>query len=119
LIASKIGICGWVRRLGWQKINTKYCQNVTSPIIANGSFLHGLPRLTKINFKIQLKLTRKEKTKDNRLLRVAGNKVGKPKHNIKIHHFGGISRLGLASLRMFTGIMNSIDMYCNEFLVIT
>ena len=43
------------------------------------------------------------------LLRPAGGKVGKPKHNFKIHLFGGISRQGLTPLIMFTGTMYSKD----------
>ena len=42
-------------------------------------------------------------------MRAAGNKVGKPKHNIKVHLFGGISRQGFPPLRIYTGKMNSID----------
>jgi hypothetical protein len=57
--------------------------------------------------------TYKNWTKDDRFLIAAGNKAGKPKHNLKIHLFDGISRQGLTSLRMCTGKMNSIDMqYC-------
>jgi len=44
-----------------------------------------------------------------RLLRAAGGKLGKPKHNLKIHLFGGISRRGLTPLVMFTGTMYSKD----------
>ena len=43
------------------------------------------------------------------LLRAHGGKIGKPKHNLKIHLFGGISRKGLSPLVMFTGIMYSKD----------
>jgi hypothetical protein len=45
--------------------------------------------------------------KKNLLLRAAGGKVGKPKHNIKVHLFGGISRRGLTPLIVFEGKMNS------------
>ena len=43
------------------------------------------------------------------LLRAHGGKIGKPKHNLKIHLFGGISRKGLTPLVMFTGTMYSKD----------
>jgi len=43
------------------------------------------------------------------LLRAAGGKLGKPKHNFKVHLFGGISRHGLTPLVMFTGTMYSRD----------
>ena len=43
------------------------------------------------------------------LLRAHGGKVGKPKHNLKLHLFGGISRKGLTPLVIFTGIMYSKD----------
>ena len=43
------------------------------------------------------------------LLRPAGGKLGKLKHNFKLHLFGGISRHGLTPLVMFTGIMYSKD----------
>ena len=42
-------------------------------------------------------------------MRAAKGKVGKPKHNYKVHLFGGISRRGLTPLVIFTGIMNSKD----------
>ena len=43
------------------------------------------------------------------LLRAAGGKLGKPKHNFKVHLFGGIFRHGLTPLVMFTGTMYSRD----------
>ena len=43
------------------------------------------------------------------LLRPAGGKLGKPKHNDKVHLFGGISRHGLTPLVIFTGTMYSKD----------
>jgi hypothetical protein len=123
LIASKSTICGWVRRLGWRKINTKYCQ-ILSPVNRCKRFIFACVAKT-YNDKFENSIavdectvelrqcTAKNWTKDNRLLRAAGNYEGKPKHNIKIHLFGGISRLGLTPLRMFTGKMNSIDVqYC-------
>ena len=48
--------------------------------------------------------------KDNvDLLLAAGGKLGKPKHNFKVHLFGGISRHGLTPLVIFTGRMFSQD----------
>ena len=43
------------------------------------------------------------------LLRPAGGKIAKPKHNNKIHLFGYISRKGLTPLVMFKGTMYSKD----------
>ena len=43
------------------------------------------------------------------LLRAAGGKVGKVKHNIKVNLFGGISRKGLTPLVTFEKIMFSDD----------
>ena len=43
------------------------------------------------------------------LLRPSGGKLGKPKHNYKVHLFGGISRHGLTPLVIFTGTMYSKD----------
>jgi len=44
------------------------------------------------------------------LSRAAGGKIGKPKHsNVKIHLLGGISRVGLTPLTIFTGNMCSVD----------
>ena len=43
------------------------------------------------------------------LLRPAGGKLGKPKHNFKVHLFGGISRQDLTPLIIFTGTMFSGD----------
>ena len=42
-------------------------------------------------------------------MRAANGKVGKPKHNYKIHLVGRISRHGLTPLVMFTGTMYSRD----------
>jgi hypothetical protein len=42
------------------------------------------------------------------LLRAAGGKLGKPKHNVKVHLFGGISRKGLLPLIAFGGIAKTI-----------
>jgi hypothetical protein len=38
------------------------------------------------------------------LLRLADGKLRKPKHNFKVHLFGGISSQGLTPLIIFTGI---------------
>ena len=43
------------------------------------------------------------------LLRAHDGKIGKPKHNMKIHLFGGISRKGLTPLVLFIGTMYSKD----------
>ena len=43
------------------------------------------------------------------LLRASGGKLGKPKHYVKVHFFGGISRKGLLQLITFGGIMYSND----------
>jgi hypothetical protein len=57
------------------------------------------------------------KTTNNKLLRAWVGKLGKPKHNLKLHLFGGISRRGLTPLEIFTGIMYEND-YQN-FLMMT
>ena len=44
---------------------------------------------------------------DQPLLRVAGGKLGKPKHGFKVHLFGGISRKGFTPLKAFRGKMCS------------
>jgi hypothetical protein len=45
--------------------------------------------------------------KSNMPSRAAGGKIGKPKHNTKVHLWGGISNRGLTDLVIFEGKMNS------------
>jgi hypothetical protein len=46
---------------------------------------------------------------DQPLWRVAGGKLGIPKHGFKVHLFGGISRRGLTPLIAFKGKVCSSD----------
>ena len=88
LLASKSTICKWIRRLGWRKINTKYCQ-IVSPANRCKRFIFScFAKKYKENFyntiavdecTVELtQCTAKNQTKGDRLLRAAGNKVGKP-----------------------------------------
>ena len=54
------------------------------------------------------KTTIKTWFKPSLMLRAAGGKIGKHKHNITVHLWGGISRRGLTNLVIFEGRMDSI-----------
>ena len=106
--------------LGWRKVNTKYCQ-IVSPVNRLKRFIYC--SMCKINNEqyddvididectVELRTTtyKNWNKPSSNLLRANGGKIGKPKHNLKIHLFGGISRKGLSPLVMFTGIMYSKD----------
>ena len=106
--------------LGWRKVNTKYCQMV-NPVNRVKRFIFCcMSKLHNEQFDdvididectVELRqFTYKNWNKPSaNLLRAHGGKVGKPKHNLKLHLFGGISRKGLTPLVIFTVIMYSKD----------
>ena len=121
LTASQQTIRRCIRKLGWRKIQTKYCQ-IVSPINRIKRFVYAsMAKKNNENFYDVIDLdectveVRKfsaknwHKTSNNKLLRAWGGKLGKPKHNFKLHLFGGISRRGLTPLVIFTGIMHEND----------
>jgi len=120
LIAKPRTISDAIRRLGWRKVPTRYCQ-IVEPRNCLKRFIYCcLCKKYKKKFEntidadettVELRLTGNANfTKPSvGLLTAAHGKIGKPKHNYKIHLFGGISRHGLTPLVMFTGRMNSED----------
>ena len=120
LTASVRTICRYLNILGWRKVNTKYCQ-IVSPVNRVKRFIFCcMAKLQNERFDdvididectVELRqCTYKTWNKPSaNLLRAHGGKVGKPKHNLKVHLFGGISRKGLTPLVIFTGIMYSKD----------
>ena len=120
LTASTRTINRYISQLGWRRVNTKYCQ-IVSPVNRLKRFIYCcMAKLNNDNYEDVIDI--KESTVELRnvtyknwnkpeasLLRAHGGKIGKPKHNLKIHLFGDISQKGLNPLVMFTGIMYSKD----------
>jgi hypothetical protein len=98
LAASPRAIRRCIRKLGWKKIQTRYCQ-IVSPINRIKRFVFtSLAKINNENLSDVIDVDMREyaaknwhKTTNNKLLRAAGGKLGKPKHNYKIHLFEGIS----------------------------
>jgi hypothetical protein len=120
LIAKPRTIGEAINRLGWRRVPTKYCQIVEPRNCVKRFIYCGFCKTYNEKFEntidadettVELRYcTRANYNKRKlRLLRAAGGKLGKPKHNFKIHLFGGISRRGLTPLVMFTGTMYSKD----------
>ena len=122
LLASKRTINRYINKIGWKKSRTRYCQ-VVDPMnrvkrfsfaclvkIYNDLFDDVLAvdectvELRNSTYKAWNKATGKMN-----ILRTDRGKIGKFKHNIKVHLFGGISRKGLCPLIIFEGIMHSKD----------
>ena len=109
-----------IQKLGWRQVPTKYCQ-IVEPRNQIKPFIYCcLCKRYRENFEdaidadettVELRYTLgMNYRKDSDLMfRAAGGKIGKPKHNYKIHLFGGISRRGLTRLVLFTGTMYSKD----------
>ena len=120
LVASKRTVSDAIRRLGWRHVQTKYCQ-IVEPRNRVKRFIFCC--LTKhYHEQYDDTIDADETTVELRfcgrtnyqkpgvdLLRAVGGKIGKPKHNEKVHLFGGISRRGLTPLVIFTGTMYSND----------
>ena len=120
MIAKPRTIGEAINRLGWRRVPTKYCQIVEPRNCVKRFIYCGFCKTYNEKFEntidadettVELRYcTRANYNKRKlRLLRAAGGKLGKPKHNFKIHLFGGISRRGLTPLVMFTGTMYSKD----------
>jgi hypothetical protein len=117
LTASTRSITRYCNKLGWKKIRTRYCQLV-SPNNRIKRFIYACcAKIFNENYHdsihadectVELRRTTiKTWYKSNMPSRAAGGKVGKPKHNTKVHLWGGISRRGLTDLVIFEGKMNS------------
>ena len=109
LVASKFSIGRAIRCLGWRKVPTKYCQ-IVDPRNQVKRFIYSCC-CKMFNGTFQDTIDADETTIEVKfcsnsnwyktsveLLGPSGGKLGKPKHNYKIHLFGGISRLGLTPL---------------------
>ena len=120
LVASVRTISKAIKLLGWRKVLTKYCQ-IVEPRNRVKRFIYcGFCKTYGENFDdtidvdettVELRFCKNTnyiKSKSS-LLRATGGKLGKPKHNFKLHLFGGISRHGLTPLVIFTGRMFSKD----------
>jgi hypothetical protein len=120
LVASVRTISNAIKFLGWRRVLTKYCQ-IVEPRNRVKRFIYcGFCKTYGENFEdtidvdettVELRFcknTNYRKSKSS-LLRAEGGKLGKPKHNFKVHLFGGISRHGLTPLVIFTGRMFSKD----------
>ena len=120
LLASHRTISKAIRNLGWRKVSTKYCQiveprnRVKRFIYCCFSKYYGEKYEDTIDADettVELRYCASTNYKKDgvQLLRPSGGKLGKPKHNYKVHLFGGISRHGLTPLVNFTGTMYSKD----------
>ena len=103
--------------MGWRKVATKYCQIIRAVNRVKRFIYACLSKRFKDDLDdaivvdectVELKLYNPTNwRKDDQELRAAGGKLGKPKHGIKVHLFGGISRKGLTPLIAFQGTMCS------------
>ena len=121
LVASKRTIRDYINKLGWTKVNTKYCQ-IVSPINRLKRFIYAcccklfnekyddVLVIDETTVEVRLASYKNWRKSSSVLSRAVGGKIGKPKHsNVKIHLLGGISRKGLSPLVLFTGKMCSVD----------
>jgi hypothetical protein len=120
LVATTRTISKAINLMGWRKVQTKYCQ-IVRPVNRLKRFIFAcLVKRFGENFDdaividectVELRIFNPTNwRKDGQpLLRASGGKLGKPKHNVKVHLFGGISRRGLLPLITFGGIMYSKD----------
>ena len=119
LVAATKTVRNYIHKLGWRKVNTKYCQ-IVSPVNRLKRYIYAcfckiynetyddILIIDETTVEIRLASYKNWNKTSTRLLRAASGKIGKPKHsNVKIHFLGGISRKGLTRLVLFTGKMNS------------
>ena len=120
LLASHRTISKAIRNLGLRKVSTKYCQiveprnRVKRLVFCSFSKHYGEKYEETIDADettVELRYCASTNYKKDgvQLLRPSGGKLGKPKHNYKVHLFGGISRHCLTPLVIFTGTMYSKD----------
>ena len=121
LVASVRSIRGYVNRLGWRKVLTKYCQIVSFENRVKryvyGCFCklfnekyENVIDIDECSVVIRMAGYKNYRKISSDILRAVGGKIGKPKHsNVKIHLLGGISRKGLTPLVLFKGTMRSPD----------
>ena len=119
LVASTRTISRALQQMGWRKVATKYCQIIRAVNRVKRFIYACLSKRFKDDLDdaivvdectVELKLYNPANwRKDDQELRAAGGKLGKPKHGIKVHLFGGISRKGLTPLIALQGTMCSGD----------
>jgi hypothetical protein len=120
LHASRQTICRALKLIGWREVQTKYCQ-IVRPANRMKRFIYAClakrfgetfdDAIVVDECTVELKMYNQTNWRkdDQPFLRAAGGKLGKPKHNVKVHLFGGISRKGLTPLITFGGTMCSKD----------
>jgi hypothetical protein len=121
LIACERTIRGYLKRLGWLKAETKYCQIVSFNNRVK-RYIYGcfckmfdekyenVVDIDECTVIIRMAGYTNYRKHASDILRAVGGKIGKPKHsNVKIHLLGGISKKGLTPLVLFKGIMRSPD----------
>ncbi len=121
LIACERTIRGYIKRLGWRKVETKYCQIVSFDNRVK-RYIYGclckmfdekyenVVDIDECSVTIRMAGYKNYRKHAADILRAVGGKIGKPKHsNVKIHLLGGISKKGLTPLVLFKGIMRSPD----------
>ena len=113
-------ICRYINMRGWRKVNTKYCQIVSQINRLKRFIFCSMVKLNNEDYDdaididectVELRTTTYKKWNKPKatLLRAHDRKIGKPKHNMEIHLFGGISRKGLTPFVLFTRKMYSKD----------
>ena len=108
-------IRGYIKRLGWRKVETKYCQIVSFDNRVKRYIYGYLCKMFDEKYENVVDTDEYSAYKNYRKhaadnLRAVGGKIDKPKHsNVKIHLLGGISKKGLTPLVLFKGIMRSPD----------
>jgi hypothetical protein len=124
LVATTRTICRAINLMGWRKVQTKYCQ-IVRPVNRLKRFIFAcLVKRFGENFDdaividectVELRIFnptnwRKDGQPSAEIADHQWWEIGKkPKHNVKVHLFGGISRKGLLPLITFGGIMYSKD----------
>ena len=87
-----------IRCLGWRQVQTKYCQ-IVDLINRLKRFIYCCFYKSYLDFfdtidvdetSVEIKFSSYSNYRKPGLLRPAGGKIGKPKHNFKVHLFGGI-----------------------------
>ncbi|CAF1014008.1 unnamed protein product [Brachionus calyciflorus] len=116
LKASERTIRRYIRILGWRKINTKYCQLVSMKnrviryhfalmCLYYNDFFDDVIFIDEVTVEIR-KNTYKRWFK-NDVIEVYRGKVGRARHNPKVHVLAGISRRGATKCVIFEGKLNS------------
>ena len=120
LVSSTRSITRYCNKLNWKKIRTRYCQIVSSNNRIKRYVFCVCCRIYKEDFgdtihadecSIEIRRT-SIKIWYKQGVSPSNGKVGKPKHSLKLHLWGAISRRGLSNLVIFEGKLDSPG-YCN------